>query len=50
MKPQKIVDNWAFQQEIHKWFASLTKEEKIQRLKDIGILDENGKLSKRYGG
>lgn len=37
-------------QAVSSWFRNMTKEEKIQRLKDVGILDENGILSSRYGG
>jgi hypothetical protein len=31
-------------------FKNLSLEERIKRLKQIGIIDENNKLSKNYGG
>lgn len=31
-------------------FRTLTPEEKLQELKAIGILDDEGNLSSRYGG
>lgn len=36
--------------DLHEWFASLTVEQKIERLKVSGILDAEGKLSSSYGG
>ena len=31
-------------------FNSLKVEQKVERLKEIGILDEQGDLSEKYGG
>lgn len=32
------------------WVRSMSLHEKVQLLKDIGILDVSGQLSSRYGG
>ena len=37
-------------QRAHEWFVSLSPAEKVQLLKDTGILDVNGILSSSYGG
>ncbi len=36
--------------EAQRWAASLTDEQRVDQLKKIGILDAQGKLSRRYGG
>ncbi len=36
--------------DVHEWLASLTPAQKIERLKESGILDQRGKLSSSYGG
>lgn len=37
-------------QDLHQWLVSLSPTEKVEHLKDIGILDRHGKLSSSYGG
>lgn len=36
--------------QVREWFNSLTFEEKLQTFIDAGILIEDRKLTKRYGG
>lgn len=39
-----------FHRRVHEQFKTLPPEDKVQRLKDLGILDRDGRLSSRYGG
>jgi|GEM_PF-2952167 len=43
-------DRATLQAEVHAWLVPLTPAEKVERLKQIGILDSKGKLSSTYGG
>ena len=38
------------QERVHAWLQSMSPEQSIQHLKNLGILDAQGQLSKRYGG
>ena len=36
--------------EVHDWLASMTPEQAVRHLQDVGILDKQGHLSSKYGG
>lgn len=37
-------------QQVRAAFRALSSEQKVERLKELGILDKEGHLSSRYGG